>query len=79
MNKEIIKLISEIFQEIFEYNGEVSLQTKREDIPGWDSLQHVALIETIENKFNIHLSMDEMIEMQTVRDIINVLSRHNII
>jgi acyl carrier protein len=78
MNKEIMNQISEIFKNVFKYYGDLTLETKRTDIPEWDSLQHVALVETIENTFNIHLSMDEMIEMQSVIDIINILSRHGI-
>ncbi|HKZ57750.1 MAG TPA: acyl carrier protein [Thermodesulfovibrionales bacterium] len=79
MDEVMLQKLSEIFSYVFEYGEVLNLNTKREDIPKWDSLQHVALVESLENTFNIHISMDEMIEMQSIRDIINVLSRHDIL
>ena len=42
----------------------------------WDSLGNIALFRSLEDSFGLAMSMDEMMEIQTVGDIINVLRRH---
>jgi acyl carrier protein len=70
--------IIEIFAEVFQYHGPVDLAMSREDLARWDSLQHVALVVALENAFGISLSMDEMVEINSVRDIHVVLARHGV-
>jgi acyl carrier protein len=68
--------IETIFADVFKYDGELTAATSREDVPKWDSLQHIALVTAIEHQFGISLSMDEMVEIQSVQDICNILERH---
>ena len=70
--------IRNLFAKVFKYDGEISLRTSRQEVPKWDSLQHVALVAAIEEQFDIVLSMDEMIEMHSVKDICNILDRHGV-
>lgn len=71
---EIIK----IFAEVFEHEAPISTATSPGDIARWDSLNHVALVSMIERTFDIGLSMDEMIEIQSVGDIERLLARHGV-
>ena len=43
-----------------------------------NSLQHMALVAAIEQTFGISLSMDEMIEIRSVKDICQILDRHGV-
>lgn len=70
--------LSGIFAEVFQYTGEIKLETSPDDVPKWDSLRHIALVTAIEDAFSISLSMDEMMEIHNVRDIQNVLNRHGV-
>lgn len=70
--------IVEIFADIFQFHGELGHHTSREDVKRWDSLQHVALVVALEGAFSISLSMDEMAEINSVRDIHTVLARHGV-
>jgi acyl carrier protein len=70
--------IRSIFTDVFKFQGEVTGNTSRRDVPKWDSLQHIALITTLEQRFGISLSMDEMVEIRSVKDITNVLDRHGV-
>ena len=79
MDDSVTSKLGEIFSDVFNFQGELNTNTKRKDIPNWDSLQHVTLVETLERTFNIRLSMDEMMELQDVSSIIKVLSRHNVL
>ena len=70
--------VKSLFADVFRYEGHINLATSRREVPKWDSLQHVALIAAIEERFGICLSMDEMIEIKSVKDICNVLERHGV-
>lgn len=70
--------VQSLFASVFNYEGEITLATSRKDVPKWDSLQHVALVAAIEQQFSISLSMDEMIEIRSVKDIYNILDRHGV-
>ena len=65
-----------IFDEVFQHTEALTAATSPDDVERWDSLQHIALIRTIEITFAIQLSMDEMMEIRSVGDIENVLRRH---
>jgi len=65
-----------IFEEVFQHTGPVTLETRPDDVERWDSLQHIALIQTLETTFSIKLSMDEMMEIRSVADIEKILRRH---
>ena len=67
-----------LFANVFTYEGDVTPATSRKDVPKWDSLQHVALVAAIEEQFGITLSMDEMVEIRSVKDICNILDRHGV-
>lgn len=70
--------IVEIFADVFQFAGDVRLETSRIDVKRWDSLQHVALVAALESTFGISLSMDEMLEIASVRDIHAILARHGV-
>ena len=68
--------LASIVAEIFEYAGPLTPDLGPDQIPRWDSLQHIALVRTLEETFGIALTMDEMMEMRTLADIETVLHRH---
>lgn len=67
-----------IFADIFQYTDTLTPETSPDDVSTWDSLQHIALIRTLEMTYSIRLSMDEMMEIRSVGDIENVLRRHGV-
>ena len=44
------------------------------DIDAWDSLVHMQLVLSLEQNFDIQLTFDEIVAMQSVREIKRVLS-----
>jgi acyl carrier protein len=70
--------LTAIFEDVFQHIGPLTRQTSSDQVPRWDSLQHIALVRAIETTFDINLSMDEMMEMRTVGDIEAVLRRHGV-
>lgn len=71
---EIVEIVSDVFQ----FDGEISLQTSQQDLEKWDSLRHVALVAALERRFGISLSMDEMMEIISISDVHRVLDRHGV-
>ena len=78
MSNDIRPEVIEIFSDIFEFEGDLTLATSSEEVPKWDSLKHIALVTSLEESFEISLSMDEMHEIQNVGDIQNILDRHGV-
>ena len=77
MNKEeALEWISEVFEEA---PGRIDAGTLRKDIPGWDSLGTLSLIAALDEKFDIHLSEQDIENMQKVADVFEILRRNGAI
>ena len=70
---DALSWISEVFEES---PGRISAATPRLDIPGWDSLGTLSLIAALDERFDIHLSEQDIEGMQCVGDIFEILRRH---
>ena len=56
----------------------VSDDLKYQSIPEWDSISHMVLISTIEEKFNISLATDDVIDMSSVGKAKDILKKYKI-
>lgn len=54
---------------------DISIQTKMEDIPEWDSFGQISLLSELEKEFEIKFSFDEMIAINSVASILDVLEK----
>jgi acyl carrier protein len=70
--------LTPIFEDIFEHREPLTRETSPKHIQRWDSQQHIALVLQIETTFGVSLSMDEMMEMQSVHAIETILQRHGV-
>jgi acyl carrier protein len=66
--------IAEMFEEPTE---NLAPDTPRADIPAWDSLGQLILMSALDQRFGIRLSQAELSGLQSVRDILNLLSRNS--
>ncbi len=53
----------------------VSLDLTVGDIPAWDSLGHVTLLQAIEQEFGLTFEIDEALEIESVHDFVNALAK----
>jgi acyl carrier protein len=65
-NGEFLSWCGNLFDEPAE---NLSLDTPREDIPGWDSMGTLLLMADLDEVHGIQLSEDELTELKTLRDI----------
>lgn len=74
--KEMLKELASIFEEVFEMEDmQITEETNSDDIEDWNSLNHLTLIGEIEQAFNIKFSMQEMLEIKSVKKILNIIEK----
>jgi acyl carrier protein len=73
MNKnEILLILNDIFKNIADdYDDELLLETTAEDVPDWDSLNHITFIVSIEKKFKIKFTNAEIRSWENVGSIVD--------
>lgn len=75
VTKESIKKQSQdVFRKVFETPDlEISGDTVADDIPTWDSLNHINLILALEEEFGIQFASQEVMSMASVSDLYTLL------
>ena len=72
--KMIFEKLTEIFCEVFDDKNIVLTDaTTANDVDGWDSLEHINLILSVESTFDIKFSMNEMMEMHQVGKMVDMI------
>lgn len=65
--EEVLEAIQIIFNKVFERDDiVVTRKTSAKDVDEWDSLAQIDLVVSMEKKFGIKFSLDELIELQNV-------------
>ena len=66
--------IQEAFKATFDIDTQsVSIETTANDIAGWDSVGHLSLATNLEQAFGITFDVDELMEMENVREIVRII------
>ena len=74
--KEMLKELASIFEEVFDMEDmQITEETNSDNIEDWNSLNHLTLIGEIEQAFNIKFSMQEMLEIKSVKKILNIIEK----
>ena len=72
--QEILVKVQAAFHDSFGIDPQsVSLETGPGDVTGWDSAGHLFLISSLEQALGVNLDVDDVMAMETVRDIVRVL------
>jgi acyl carrier protein len=75
LKDNIIKIAADIFSV---EQSEINLSSKQEDFENWDSMGHLNLIMSIEEKLNVKFRSTDVMEMQSVNDIVIKIEELNI-
>lgn len=71
----VLPKVQEAFQAVFDIDPKsFSLETSAGDVPGWNSLGHLSLTTHLEQSFGISFDVDELMEMENVREIVRIVS-----
>ena len=70
--------LSAVFRDVLQYRDALPAELTPAEVPAWDSVAHISLVESIEAEFGVQLSTDEMIEMNRLSVIRATLARHGV-
>ena len=72
--------LNELIIETFSLSSDISVKDEQGpgDLPGWDSLGHLNLMNALERVYSVSLDMEEMISIETVLDIRSLLTEKGI-
>jgi acyl carrier protein len=71
----VLNKVREAFKAAFDIDPQlVTMETSPSDVPGWDSVGHLTLAAGLEEMFGISLDVDELMEMENVREIVRIIT-----
>lgn len=75
MNKnDVIARLNEVFRDVFGDDSiSVNASTTAADIDDWDSIEHINLMEAVEQEFGLHFKMREVSGMKNVGEMIDII------
>lgn len=74
---EVIEKVIEIIQDVFEDDTlTITEGTVAKDVEGWDSLNHLQLMNEIEDEFEIKFTMGEVQGFSNVGELIDSIVAH---
>jgi acyl carrier protein len=72
---DILQQVNDVFKKVFNDSSlMVGRETTANDIEGWDSLSHFALVSAIEITFRIKFSRKEVLTFRDVGELIDQIS-----
>ena len=72
--EEVFEKINEVFRDVFE-DDDITVvdETTADDIEDWDSLEHINLVNAIEQEFGIKFNMGQIVSMKNVGEMANII------
>ena len=72
--QNVLARVQRTFSAAFEIDpGTVTIDTVPGDIRAWDSMGHVTLASSLEQEFGLTFDVDELMEMENVREIVRIV------
>jgi len=71
MNKRLVSVLTEVFGLRAD---QIVLELAKDDVGSWDSLKQMDLVISLEREFNITLGIPDIIRLNSVANIIDVLT-----
>jgi len=72
--QSVLERVQKSFNAAFDVDPSVvTINTAPSDIQGWDSMGHVTLASSLEQEFNLSFDVDELMELENVREIVRVV------
>jgi acyl carrier protein len=72
--QNVLARVQRAFSAAFEIDpGTVTIDTVPGDIRAWDSMGHVTLASSLEQEFGVTFDVDELMEMENVREIVRIV------
>ena len=70
----ILASMQPIFEDILdEPDLEIDRDSSAQNLPNWDSLAHVEIMETVQRRFKVKFSLIELQSLKTVGDLVDLV------
>ena len=75
-HEEALDVVTEIMREYFDDDDiKLTVETTADDIPAWDSMNHVNIIIAIEQRLKIKFKTSEIESLHNVGELVAVIER----
>ncbi|GAL67046.1 acyl carrier protein [Jejuia pallidilutea] len=75
-NQDILNKVATSFSRVLEHNNfTLTESTTANDVDGWESITHMMIISDIEKSFNIKFKLMDLMNMDTVGDLIKAIDK----
>ena len=72
--EEVFEKLDQVFQDVFDDESlHVTDETTAADVDGWDSLEHIDLMASVERAFGIRFSMGKITRMKNVGEMADLI------
>ena len=72
--ENVLSRVQKAFGSAFEVEpGSITINTVPADVNALDSMGHVTLASSLEQEFNLSFDVDELMEMENVREIVRIV------
>lgn len=72
--QDVLARVQRAFSSAFDVEpGSINIDTVPGDVRAWDSMGHVTLASSLEQEFGVTFDVDELMEMENVREIVRIL------
>ncbi len=72
--KEVFERMNEVFRDVFDDEDiEVTDETTADDIEDWDSLEHINLVNAMEEEFGVKFTMGEIVSLKNVGEMADLI------
>lgn len=72
------QLYNKIINDVFQLNdAEIDENMTRENVEVWDSILHITLITAIEDEFEIMLDTEDILNLHSYKDGLDIISKYN--
>ncbi len=74
-HEQIMEKVQQIFREVFDDDSLVITDsTNSSDIEDWDSLEHIALVVSMEKEFDLKFDLKEVNELANVGEMVDLIA-----
>jgi acyl carrier protein len=72
---EILAELNDIFRSAFaDPSVELTLATTSDDLPGWDSMNHIAIVVEAECRFDIEFQVAEIEDITSIGELVELIA-----
>ena len=72
--EEVFEKMNEVFRDVFDDEDiTVTDETTADDIEDWDSLEHINLVNAMEEEFGVKFAMGEIVALKNVGEMADLI------